>query len=81
MLNTEKKQEIIDSFKLNKALNKETIGILEEVLNLSDFVKFAKHKPLENEHEKCYADTYKFVDLTKTEVVKMEEQKVEENPT
>lgn len=51
---------------------------LNQILQLSDLVKFAKVKPLENENELSLMNAYLFVNQTKEEEVKpVEEQKEE----
>ncbi len=55
----------------------EPYNILKEMLFLSDLVKFAKAKPLPDEHEKVLKDAYQFVELTK-EINKPKEEKDKE---
>jgi len=51
---------------------------LKQILQLADFVKFAKYQPLPDENELSMANAYLFVNQTKQEEVIVEETKLEE---
>ncbi len=59
-----------------KLLGIETI-VLEHIhttLKLADYVKFAKAKPVEQDHEDCYQSVLQFVEKTKIETPKAQEE-------
>lgn len=58
--------EIIDIL-INFSEIKEVKPLLQEILRLSDLVKFAKHVPLPSENELSLVNSYFFVDKTKIE--------------
>ncbi|MBU8893836.1 MAG: hypothetical protein KOO66_13735 [Bacteroidales bacterium] len=58
-------EEILESLKVNKFKDEEAYNTLKEILYTSDLVKFAKFKPVGDEHEKCLSGSYSFVDRTK----------------
>lgn len=51
---------------------------LKQILQLADFVKFAKYQPLPDENELSMANAYLFVNETKKEEVIVEETKLDE---
>ena len=51
---------------------------LKQILQLADFVKFAKYQPLPDENELSMANAYLFVNQTKQEEVIVEETKLDE---
>lgn len=57
--------EILQSLKISNFNNDEAYVLLKEIFYISDLVKFAKFKPLPDEHKKCYDNAYAFVDQTK----------------
>lgn len=57
--------EIID--KLNEQQDKEWIGELRTLFNMSDLVKFAKYKPLINENDMNLINAIEFINKTKVE--------------
>lgn len=57
--------EILQSLKKSDFDNEDAYLLLEDIFYISDLVKFAKFKPLPDEHKKCFDDAYKFVDQTK----------------
>ena len=59
--------EIID--KLNEQPDKEWIGELRSLFNMSDLVKFAKYKPLINENDMNLINAIEFINKTKMEEV------------
>ncbi|PLX16278.1 MAG: hypothetical protein C0597_08065 [Marinilabiliales bacterium] len=73
-------EEILDSLKNIDFSDEEAFETLKDIFHVSDLVKFAKFKPLADEHEKCIEGAYKFVDRTKLIVEeKKEESEVEAN--
>ena len=58
--------EIIE--KLNEQSDKEWIGELRELFQMSDLVKFAKYKPLINENDMNLINAIEFINKTKVEV-------------
>ena len=58
--------------------NKEMLEQIRSTLVLSDFVKFAKAKPLAHEHEQSFEVVKNFVDQTKLEVIKESEKEDEQ---
>ncbi len=57
--------EILQSLKMSDFDNEDAYLMLKEIFYISDLVKFAKFKPLPDEHKKCYDHALRFVDLTK----------------
>ncbi len=45
--------------------NNDTINYLNNLFATADLVKFAKYKPLPNEHDTSYKNAYNFIDATK----------------
>ncbi|MCD4793126.1 MAG: BatD family protein [Bacteroidales bacterium] len=70
--------EIIDEFSKTEFANDETISKLEELLSLSDLVKFAKNRPNEHENELMIEYAFSFVNLTKQEELAEQEIKNQE---
>ncbi len=61
--------------------DKEVYNYLKEVLELADFVKFAKMKPLADENEQSLRRAFSIVEITKEVEPEIEMEKVpEENP-
>ena len=58
-------EEILESLKNSDFKDDEAFISLKEIFYTSDMVKFAKFKPLADEHLKCMDGTYDFVDRTK----------------
>ena len=58
-------EEILDSLKASDFKNNDAFNTLKEIFYTSDLVKFAKFKPIADEHEKCLNGAYSFVDKTK----------------
>ena len=58
--------EIISGLKYSQ-LSEQAVSSLQEVLQLSDLVKFAKATPLPDEHEKSFQKSLEFVKLTTPE--------------
>lgn len=42
-----------------------SLGAMDELLKLSDFVKFAKARPLADDNERAYSDAFNFVETTR----------------
>jgi hypothetical protein len=59
--------EILDVMRDEERGNKEVYDMLKQILNLSDFVKFAKLHPLPDENEISMFNANLFVDKTKRE--------------
>ena len=63
-------------------IDKNLLNKVNEFLNISDLVKFAKLTPLPNENENCLAISYEFVDRTKVEESVQEDSVINpEDPT
>lgn len=58
-------EEILESLRVSEFNDEESFEILKEIFHLSDLVKFAKYKPVADQHEKCMTGAYSFVDKTK----------------
>lgn len=58
-------EEILQSLKISDFNNDDAYLLLKEIFYISDLVKFAKFKPLPDEHKKCYDNAYEFIDQTK----------------
>jgi hypothetical protein len=58
-------EEILDSLKISDFKDDDAFNTLKEIFYTSDLVKFAKFKPLIDEHEKCLKESFEFVDKTK----------------
>ncbi|MDY6800943.1 MAG: hypothetical protein SVU94_06940 [Bacteroidota bacterium] len=71
--------EILQSLKNSPFYDEEPYLLLKNIFYLSDLVKFAKLKPLPDEHQKCYDDAIRFVDETKLEII--EEDKEDSHET
>lgn len=65
--------EILENLNHLRFESKQSYDVLQQVLKLADLVKFAKWKPLMEEHELSLNNSYLFVELTKPQPV------VEEN--
>ena len=63
---------------LNEQPDKEWIGELRELFQMSDLVKFAKYQPLINENDMNLINAIDFVNKTKVEVVAPAEPQVQE---
>ncbi len=68
--------EILESIK-HTEINENDIGILSEMLELADLVKFAKFKPQPSENEEAMARAFDFVKHTMKLPVNTEAEKVE----
>ena len=64
--------------KLNEQPDKEWIGELRELFQMSDLVKFAKYKPLINENDMNLINAIDFINKTKVEVTTPAEPEVQE---
>ena len=64
--------------KLNEQPDKEWIGELRELFQMSDLVKFAKYKPLINENDMNLINAIDFINKTKVEVTAPAEPEVQE---
>lgn len=58
-------EEILESLKISEFKDENAFNTLKDIFYTSDLVKFAKFKPIADEHEKCISDAYSFVDRTK----------------
>ena len=63
--------EILQRLRLLK-LDRQLLESIQTSLSLSDLVKFAKAKPVANDHETSFNAVHEFVDKTKIEVIKEE---------
>ena len=57
--------EILESLKESDFKDDEAYIELKQIFHTSDLVKFAKYKPISDEHEKCIKEAYDIVDRTK----------------
>ena len=58
-------EEILESVKESEFKDELAYNELKDIFYISDLVKFAKFKPLVNDHEECMKNTYDIVDRTK----------------
>ncbi len=58
-------EEIIETFNNQRITQSENIELLQKVLFLADLVKFAKYSPLPDDNDRCFQQSYAFVDKTK----------------
>lgn len=75
MLNAFEKtsDEILEAIK-NHIETESSLDSLQQILKLSDLVKFAKYKPLSNENDLSIVNAYLFVNQTKIETVTEEDK-------
>jgi len=66
--------EILQSLKNSPFYDEQPFGLLKDIFYVSDLVKFAKFKPVADEHQKCYDDALRFVDETKLEIIEDSEE-------
>lgn len=71
-------EEILVSLRASDFDDNESYDILKDIFYVSDLVKFAKFKPLADEHEKCMNGAFNFVDKTKLIVIEKQEEELEE---
>lgn len=71
--------EILQSLKNSPFYDEQPYLLLKDIFYLSDLVKFAKFKPLPDEHQKCYEDALRFVDKTKLEIIEDEQEEQEDS--
>ncbi len=69
--------EILTDIKKSGKLDKEVFEQLNQVLELSDLVKFAKFEPLPDEHALSLMNAYFFIEKTKENIIKSLEQEKE----
>ncbi len=68
--------EILNDLKKSGSLDKDVFVHLNQILELSDLVKFAKFEPLPDEHAMTITNAYFFVEKTKVNIIKsLEEEK------
>jgi len=60
-------EEILDTLRYMRREKKEAYEKLQNMLRISDLVKFAKWKPLPDESEQSLRDAFVFVEQTKPE--------------
>jgi hypothetical protein len=61
--------EIMTSFQSDRSLiSEKSLNYLHQILPMADLVKFAKYKPLPDDHQMALANAYFFVNDTKNEV-------------
>ena len=58
-------EEILDSLKISDFKDDEAFNTLKEIFYNADLVKFAKFKPLADEHKNCMNGAYDFIEKTK----------------
>lgn len=68
-------EEILQSLKVSDFNDEDAYIELKNIFYISDLVKFAKYKPIVDDHEKCLTGAYKFVDRTKLIVIEKDEVK------
>ena len=66
--------EILQSLKNSPFYDEQPCLLLKDIFYVSDLVKFAKFKPVADEHQKCYDDALRFVDETKLEIIEDSEE-------
>lgn len=66
--------EILQSLKNSPFYDEQPYRLLKDIFYVSDLVKFAKFKPVADEHRKCYDDALRFVDETKLEIIEDSEE-------
>ncbi|HKL07622.1 MAG TPA: hypothetical protein VJ896_02535 [Bacteroidales bacterium] len=66
--------EILQSLKNSPFYDEQPFLLLKDIFYVSDLVKFAKFKPVADEHQKCYDDALRFVDETKLEIIEDSEE-------
>ncbi len=66
--------EIFDSMRSLTNVNKNTMGELTQILQLSDLVKFAKYTPYLDDNKKTIDNAYSFVNETKLEEKEVSEE-------
>ncbi len=68
--------EILSELKKSDQIDKEVYKHLNQILELSDLVKFAKFEPLPDEHAMTIMNAYFFVEKTKENIIKsLDEEK------
>ncbi len=72
-------EEILQSLLNSNFKNEDAFNELKDIFYTSDLVKFAKFKPIADEHENCIKGAYKFVEETKLIVEEKEESESDEN--
>lgn len=70
-------EEILGSLEISDFNDDEAYNTLKDIFQLSDLVKFAKFKPIADEHEKCLSGAYNFVDRTKLIIEEKKESEEE----
>lgn len=70
--------EILQSLKISDFKDDEAYSDLKDLFYVSDLVKFAKYKPIIDDHEKCMNEAYKFIDRTK-QVIEEKNENTEED--
>lgn len=71
-------EEILQSLLNSDFKNEDAFNDLKDIFYTSDLVKFAKFKPIADEHEKCIKGAYKFVENTKLIVEEKEDESLNE---
>lgn len=73
--------EILQSFSNAGLLDSKSFEVLQQMLTLADFVKFAKVEPLPDENDLSLKNAFHFVDNTMMKITKEEEPKLESDNT
>lgn len=71
-------EEILESLQESEFNDENAYSELKEIFNISDLVKFAKYKPIVDDHEKCMKEAFDIVDRTKLIVEEVIEKNVDE---
>jgi len=70
-------EEILESLNESDFNDEESFIVLKEIFGIADLVKFAKYKPIVDDHEKCMNYAYNIVDRTKLIVEEKEDNEGE----
>ena len=70
-------EEILESLNESDFNDEESFNELKEIFGIADLVKFAKYKPIVDDHEKCMNYAYNIVDRTKLIVEEKEDNEGE----
>jgi hypothetical protein len=70
-------EEILESLNESDFNDEESFNDLKEIFGIADLVKFAKYKPMVDDHEKCMNYAYNIVDRTKLIVEEKEDNERE----
>jgi hypothetical protein len=71
-------EEILESLNESDFNDDEAFKELKEIFGIADLVKFAKYKPIVDDHEKCMNYAYNIVDRTKLIVEEKDDDEIEQ---